>query len=88
MFPVPSEDSEAAGNYGLWDGKAALEWTVENIAAFGGNPGDITVFGHSAGAGMTMHSLLSSETNTLFQKAIAISGSATTITSFSEDPMQ
>ncbi|GKZ26563.1 hypothetical protein AbraIFM66951_002620 [Aspergillus brasiliensis] len=52
-----SAHGEATGNMGLWDQRAALEWTHEHISCFGGNPANITVAGYSAGAYSTFQQL-------------------------------
>jgi len=63
-----------AGNYGLLDQIAALEWVQENVGVFGGNPEQVTIFGESAG-GVSVCALLSSPLTTgLFARAIMMSG--------------
>ena len=64
----------AAGNYGLADQILALRWVRDNIAKFGGNPANVTIFGESAGAGDVNALIASPLTKGLFVRAIAQSG--------------
>lgn len=68
------EDKGLRTNYGYMDQIAALRWVQANISAFGGDPGNVTIIGESAG-GMSVHALLTSPmTQGLFNKAVIQSG--------------
>lgn len=75
-FPALTAErpGELKGNYAYMDQIAALQWIKRNIAQFGGDPGNVTVFGESAG-GFSVHTLLASPlAKGLFQRAIVESG--------------
>jgi para-nitrobenzyl esterase len=75
-FPALSSErpNENKGNYAYMDQIAALQWVQRNIAAFRGNPNNVTIFGFSAG-GVSVHSMLASpQARGLFHKAIVHSG--------------
>jgi para-nitrobenzyl esterase len=64
----------AAGNYGMMDSIAALQWVKKNISAFGGDPNNVTIAGESAGAIMVGMLVGSPQAKGLFHRAIAESG--------------
>jgi para-nitrobenzyl esterase len=70
-----SDPRGSTGNYGLLDVVAGLGWVQRNIAEFGGDPNNITIFGESAGAGLVNTLLVMPSTAGLFHKAISQSAS-------------
>jgi para-nitrobenzyl esterase len=66
-------DGISPANLGLLDQRAALQWIQANISTFGGNPGNVTMVGQSAGADSIICLLVSEETKGLFHRAILLS---------------
>src|SRR5579883_2223440 len=75
--PALDAEGHAFGNYGIMDMQAVLEWVKHNIAAFGGDPGNVTVGGQSAGAGASTAIVVSPASKGLIQRAIFQSGGYT-----------
>lgn len=79
LDPLGGDDVAGSGNAGILDQVAALEWVRDNIASFGGDPDNVTIFGESAG-GMSVGTLLGTPVaRGLFHKAIPQSGAASAV---------
>jgi para-nitrobenzyl esterase len=76
---LTKEDPKALlGNYAFLDQIAALQWVRKNVAKFGGDPGNVTLFGESAGGGSVLTMMTTPLAHGLFQKAIIESGGGRT----------
>lgn len=70
---LTKEQPDAPSNFGSLDQQAGLKWVVRNIAAFGGDPKNITIAGQSAGGGSVLSQMACRDNEGLFQKAIIMS---------------
>ena len=73
--PALADANGQSGDYGLMDQQAALRWVQRNIASFGGNSHNVTIFGESAGGLSTLSQVASPQARGLFERAISESGS-------------
>ena len=71
-------EGACAGNYGMMDQIKALEWVRDNIAVFGGDPGNVTIMGQSAGGQSVQSLLVSPKASGLFEHAVVMSSNAVT----------
>lgn len=69
--PALLRESGPHGNYGLMDQIAALQWVQQNVAQFGGDPGNVTLFGESSGGASVNMLMIAPQARGLFQRAIS-----------------
>jgi para-nitrobenzyl esterase len=82
LSEIAGEDYAQSGNLGILDQIAALKWVRDNIAAFGGDPGNVTIFGESVGATSVGILMVAPAARGLFHKAILESNSAVRVGNF------
>src|SRR6478735_9188266 len=75
---LSQESGHGSGSYGILDLVAGLQWVQQNIAAFGGDPKNVTIFGHSAGSSAVNFLAASPLAKGLFHRVIAMSGASFT----------
>ncbi len=70
---ITAQQPDAPGNFGNLDQQAGIKWVIRNIAAFGGDPENITIAGQSAGGGSVLSQMACPDNKGLFQKAVIMS---------------
>lgn len=85
---MATDDKAITGNMGIKDQIMALKWVKNNIAAFGGDPNKVTIFGDDAGAASVSIHLMSSESDGLFVNAIVMGGNALCDIFFQTNPQE
>ena len=75
LSQIGGEKYASSGNVGMLDLVSALQWVRDNVAQFGGDPGNVTIFGQSGGGGKVTTLMGMPAAKGLFHKAVAISGS-------------
>ena len=71
---ITAENPEAPANFGLLDQRLAMKWVKNNIAAFGGDPDNMTLGGQSAGGGSVLHQMMYGRENNLYKRVMVDSG--------------
>ena len=77
MLEKEAVDGRPCANFGFLDQRMGIQWVKDNIALFGGDPANITVFGQSAGAASALAQSVSPMNDGLFQRVIMQSGGGT-----------
>ena len=88
LYGNAESEFDRSGNWGTLDLIQALRWVHENIATFGGDPDNVTIFGESSGATNVLSLLVSPAARGLFQRAIAQSGGLETMTRAEAENLQ
>ncbi|MBO4704817.1 MAG: carboxylesterase family protein [Spirochaetaceae bacterium] len=71
---ITAENPAAPANFGLLDQRLAMKWVKNNIAAFGGDPDNMTLGGQSAGGGSVLHQMMYGRENNLYKRVMVDSG--------------